>query len=386
MTIVGCLPVDWAQEIQLSDDSCRLEVEYLLHSFLNFYFVYLRGSKRVNAYADRIGIADGIGELNFTPIGQTRRYHVLSNVPAHIRRRSIYFRRIFTRKRAATVSAHSAVGVDNNFSSGQSRIAFRTTDDESTGRIDQVSRVGINPLRRHNLPDHSLNDSLANFLMFYFRRVLGRDDHGINADRTKPIVFDRHLGFRIRPKPRQFATLAQPRQFASQFMAELDRRWHQFGSFFYGETEHQSLVAGPLFIGLLAVSRFSIDALSNVAGLTTQRLNHQTSLSVEKRSIVSVSDFPNCRSDLLDVVEPRVGRNFAGDDDQISFGKGFTSDPATWVLGKAGIQDSVGDSIADFVWMTFSYRFGREDITTRHRVGWYGQRYIEATMRGSSVY
>src|ERR1700747_3587247 len=109
MTIVGRFPVNWAQKIQLSDDSCWLEVEYLLHSLLNFYFVYLRGSKCIDAYADRIGIADGIGKLNFTPIGQTRRDHVFGNVPAHIRRRSIYFRGVFARKRATTVAAHSAI-------------------------------------------------------------------------------------------------------------------------------------------------------------------------------------------------------------------------------------------------------------------------------------
>src|SRR6266436_6336806 len=37
MTVVGRLPIDWAQEIQLFDDRCRLEVEYLLHGLLNFY-------------------------------------------------------------------------------------------------------------------------------------------------------------------------------------------------------------------------------------------------------------------------------------------------------------------------------------------------------------
>src|SRR5258708_6140532 len=118
MTVIGRLPVDWAQEIELFDDSCWLEVEYFLYSPLNFYFVYLRGSKRVDAYADGIGITNGVGELNFTSVSKTSRYYVFSDVPAHVSRGSIDFRRIFTRKRAATVAAHSTIGVDNYLSSG----------------------------------------------------------------------------------------------------------------------------------------------------------------------------------------------------------------------------------------------------------------------------
>src|SRR5258708_35600464 len=97
MTVVGRLPVDWAQEIELFDDSCRLEVEYLLYSSLNFYFVYLRGSKRADAYADRIGITDGVTEMNFTSVRQTTRYYFLSDLPAHVCRGSVDFARIVTR-------------------------------------------------------------------------------------------------------------------------------------------------------------------------------------------------------------------------------------------------------------------------------------------------
>src|SRR5260370_3394536 len=150
-------------------------------------------------------------------------------------------------------------------------------------------------------------------------------------------------------------------------MAPLNRIRTQFASLPYGETQHQSLVASPLFIGVFTVGRFCVNTLSNVARLATQRLNNQTSISVEKRVIVSVSDFPNRESDLLDVVELRVGRNFAGNNDQVSFGKGFAGDSATWVLRQAVGHDSVLDSIANFVWMTLSYRFRREDIATRHR-------------------
>src|SRR6266404_1088109 len=190
MTVVGRLPIDWAQEIQLFDDRCRLEVEYLLHGLLNFYFIYLRGSKRVDAYADRIGITDGVSELNFTPVGQTSRYHILSDVPAHIRCGSIYLRGVFTGKRAAAVAAHSTIGVDDDLSSGQTRITFRATNYKSDGRIDEIACFGVNPLQRHNLPDHSFNDSLANFFMFYFGSVLGRDDYCIDTYWTKSIVFD----------------------------------------------------------------------------------------------------------------------------------------------------------------------------------------------------
>src|SRR5260221_229132 len=112
---------------------------------------------------------------------------------------SIYLRGIFTGKRSASVAAHSTIGVDDDLSSGQARITFRATNYKSAGRIDEISRFGVNPFRRHNLPNHSFNDSLANFFMFYFGSVLGRDDYCIDTYWTKSTVFYCYLGFSFRP-------------------------------------------------------------------------------------------------------------------------------------------------------------------------------------------
>ena len=57
--------------------------------------------------------------------------------------------------------------------------------------IDQVSRLGINPLGWDYLPDDTLNDCLPNFFMFNVGCVLGGDHDSIDPDRTKPIVLYR---------------------------------------------------------------------------------------------------------------------------------------------------------------------------------------------------
>ena len=51
-----------------------------------------------------------------------------SSITAEIRRASIYFRRVFSRKRAAAVRASTAVGIDDNLSARQTAVPFGAAD------------------------------------------------------------------------------------------------------------------------------------------------------------------------------------------------------------------------------------------------------------------
>ncbi len=69
-------------------------------------------AESIDVNAQRLGMADGIGELHFAFFRQACRDHILCNPAPHVSRAAIDFARIFSRKRASAVPAHSAIGID----------------------------------------------------------------------------------------------------------------------------------------------------------------------------------------------------------------------------------------------------------------------------------
>ena len=90
----------------------------------------------VDVHAQRFRMADGVRELHFAFFRQASSHHVLGDPATHVCRAAIDFARIFSRKRAAAMSAHSAVRVNNDLAAGQAGVALRTANDEIAGRID----------------------------------------------------------------------------------------------------------------------------------------------------------------------------------------------------------------------------------------------------------
>ena len=83
-------------------------------------------------------MANGVGELDFAAVGQSRRDDILRHITAHVSRAAIHFARIFAGKRAAAVTSHAAIAIDDNLAAGQAGVALRPADDETAGRINQV--------------------------------------------------------------------------------------------------------------------------------------------------------------------------------------------------------------------------------------------------------
>ena len=65
-------------------------------------------------------------------------------------------------------------------------------------------------------------------------------------------------------------------------------------------------------------------------------------------------------------VERGLGGDFAADDDDIALGVTLAGDAAGLVLGQAGVQDRVGDGVADFVRVAFADGLGGEDESFAH--------------------
>src|SRR5262249_20755255 len=117
-------------------------------------------------------MTNGVGKLDFTFLRQACGNNVLRHPASHVSRAAIDLARVLSRKRAATVSPHSSVGIDDNFPTSEPSVALRTTDNEVAGRIDQKLSFVIQHFFGQNFFDHFLDYEAANLGVLYVARVL----------------------------------------------------------------------------------------------------------------------------------------------------------------------------------------------------------------------
>ena len=108
----------------------------------------LAGALGVDVDADRLGDADGVGELDLAALGQARGDDVLGDVAGHVGGRAVDLRGVLAAERAAAVAAPAAVGVDDDLAAGHARVAVRAADDELAGRVDVVDDLVVDQLLR----------------------------------------------------------------------------------------------------------------------------------------------------------------------------------------------------------------------------------------------
>ena len=90
--------------------------------------------------------ADGVRQLHFAPPSQLGRDDVLRDPARRVARRAIDLRRILAAERAAAVTTHAAVRVDDDLAAGEPGIALRTADDESARRVDVILDLSLSQL------------------------------------------------------------------------------------------------------------------------------------------------------------------------------------------------------------------------------------------------
>ena len=98
---------------------------------------------------------------------------------------------------------------------------------------------------------------------------------------------------------------------------------------------------------------------------------HENLVRVEDVVVVHVADLAHGIAHDLHVIELRLGRDLAADDDDVALRVGLAGHAAVLVLREAGVEHGVGNGVANFVGMAFADGFGGEDVTTGHaRNGW----------------
>ena len=143
MTIFRGLFVYRLRQFQITDDGCRTQVEQLRHlsRYLRIAHRYDRRAVCVHIQRYRFRYTDRVTHLNQCLVRYAGGYQMLRDPACGISSRTVHFRRILTAERTAAVSTATTIGVHDDLTTRQTRVAVRTADHEITRRVHQQLRI-----------------------------------------------------------------------------------------------------------------------------------------------------------------------------------------------------------------------------------------------------
>ena len=117
---------------------------------------------------------DRIRKLNFTFLCKTCCYHIFCNVTCCISCRTVYFCTVFSGESSTAVTSISTVSIYDNLTSCQTTVSVRSTDYETSCRVDEEFCIFIYHFCRKNRVKYIFFDIFMNLFLCYFRVMLCR--------------------------------------------------------------------------------------------------------------------------------------------------------------------------------------------------------------------
>ena len=115
---------------------------------LELALVDLAGAVQVGVDRQRLGDADGVGELQRAAVGEAGGDDVLGEIARGIGGRAVDLGRVLAGEGAAAVRRRAAVGVDDDLAAGEAAVAVGAADEELAGRVDVPDRLRRDPALR----------------------------------------------------------------------------------------------------------------------------------------------------------------------------------------------------------------------------------------------
>ena len=163
--------------------------------------------------------------------------------------------------------------------------------------------------------------------------MLGRHHDGGGADRLAVLVLKADLRLGVGAEQRSGAGMARFRQALGDAVREVDRRRHQRVGLAAGVAEHDALVAGAFVL-----VAGGVDADTS----TTMQLALGDALAGE---LLTRRGFDQLMGDRLGTTDLTRQHELVGRRQR------FDSDAGIGVMAEIKIDDSVGNAVADLVWM-----------------------------------
>ena len=274
------------------------------------------------------------------------------------------------------MTAHTAVGVDDDLATRESGITDGAADDEASGRVDVHVVVVVGELCRDDRLDDVLDEiGTDHAVPIDAVVVLGRDQHGRKTDRNVVLVFKRDLGLAIGAQVRNGARLAHLREAFRHAVRDVDRHRHQDVGLVARVPKHHALVASTLlieivfFAGAAGANLFGvIHTLSDVGRLLIDRDHHAASVSIEAERLTVITDavdgFANDRGD----VDVCLRGDLARDHRKARRDERFARDTTHRVLLEDRVENRIRNLIGHLVRMSFGDGLRREAVVVGH--GW----------------
>ena len=182
--------------------------------------------------------------------------------------------------------------------------------------------------------------------------VLAGNDHRVDAHGLAVVVLDGDLALAVRAQVIQRAVLAHLGQALGQLVGQADGQRHQLGRLVAGVAEHHALVArtGHVVVG----------AQRNVGALAVDVGDDSAGVAVKAVLGAVIADGADDLARRAGDVHVAAGRDLAHDVDKTGGAGRLAGNAGTGVLRQDGVEDGVGDLVADFVGMPLGDGFGRE--------------------------
>ena len=324
MAVGRCLLVDGAAQVQFVDDGAGAQIEHLGHGALDILFRYMVRAEGLYHDRDRLRHADGVGDLHLAAVGQSCGHDVFGYPARRIGCRAVHLGAVLAGKRPAAVSAHAAVGVDDDLAAGETGVAHGAADDEAARGVHvDLAVVGErHPFGLEHRADDRLDNGLAQGVLLDVLGVLGGHDHLLNRRGRSVDVAHRYLGLAVGAQKFQRAVLAHLRESLGEAMGQIDRHGHERARLVAGIAEHHALVArayGLVGVGCGRLVALGLEglvhALGDVGGLLVNGAHDGAGVAVEAvlRAVVADGAHHVARDGLH--VYVGLGANLAGDED-----------------------------------------------------------------------
>ena len=345
-------------------DAARRQPHRLHQRLLQLGLLDVAGAMQVGVDRQRLGDADGVGELQGASVGEAGGDDVLGEVAGGIGGGAVDLGRILAGEGAAAMRGRAAVGVDDDLPPGQAAVAVGAADEEFSGRVDVPDGVLGHPAGREGGDgvglDHLGDLGRGQVLV----DVLVRDDDLRRGDRLAVVVAHGDLALGVGAEALLGAGAAGVGKRLQNLVGIVQRRGHQVRRLAAGVAEHDALVASALVL-----VAGGVDALCDVGGLGVQQHLDLGVLPVEP--VLLVADvLDGVAGGLLDRVEGNGGAaHLARDDHAVGGGERLAGDadlvgiePGLGALAEEQVDHLVRNPVADLVRMSLGNRFAGEEI------------------------
>jgi len=183
------------------------------------------------------------------------------------------------------------------------------------------------PFLRQHVLDHEFHHGFTQVFELHVRVVLGREHHGVESGDLAVFIAAGDLRLCVRAQPRQQVVLAHFRLAFDEPVRIADRRRHQARRLIAGIAEHEALVAGTLFLGLLRSTPHR-----DVGRLLADDVQHAAGAPVEADVRRGIADIGDDAADEVFEIHPGFGRDFAGHDRNAGLDQRFAGDTRPLVL------------------------------------------------------